>query len=368
MGTALAEMHIWSGAVTIIMGPLGALFLEIGRRFSYIMSPWKWLLVLEGVPALITGSFILAFMPNGPLDCDAFLTPKEQRYLASKVQATEMERKRRSVNLARAGDASGSGVTAEDTSGVMGAVRTILRILSDVRCVALILMQVCQNIGLFGATWFFPIILSQEGKQSMSFISAMEVINVTCYTITNYQWAKHSDRTQERLLHMAISLALAALGLLVTALVIRGDGAVNAPFVLLYVLYIFWQMWQQSYYTPFRAYQGDILPKATSATGFALINGLGSFGGVIGPTLAGWLRDVTGSYVVTLIALGGVLLLGSLILCCLHCSEMIKRQNLKRHWAEGGGGGGLLEQQLSSTEEPLLHSDSSDDASGSKAN
>ena len=317
MGTALAEMMVWSAGVTIIMGPAGSLALEIGRRFSHIMSPWKWLIVLQGVPAPLAGILILAFMPNGPLECDAFLAPKEQRYLATKVHATEMERKRRSANLARAGDAAAS----EDTSGVMGAIKAIVRILSDMRCIALILTQVCQNIGLFGATWFFPTILSQDDKQSMSLISALEVINVTCWTTFNYFWARHSDRTQERILHMVVNLIFAAVGLITTALVIRGDGAVNAPFVLLYVLYIFWQMWQQSYYTPFRAYQGDILPKATSATGFALINGLGSFGGVIGPTLAGWLRDVTGSYVIPLIALGCVLLLGALILGVLRCYE-----------------------------------------------
>ena len=352
MGTALAEMHIWSGAVTIIMGPLGALFLEIGRRFSYIMSPWKWLLVLEGVPALITGSFILAFMPNGPLDCDAFLTPKEQRYLATKVHATEMERKRRSMNLARAGDAAGS----EDTSGVMGAIRTILRILSDGRCLTLIVVHLTQVTGLYGATWFFPTILSQDDKQSMSLISALEVINVTCWTTFNYFWARHSDRTQERILHMVVNLIFAAVGLIATALVIREDGAVSAPFALLYGLYIFWQMWQKSFYTAFRAYQGDILPKASSATGFALINGLGSLGGVIGPTLAGWLRDVTGSYVIPLIALGGVLLIGSVLLCCLHCAESISRQRRRDvHDISSVIDEEQQQQQhISSTHEPLL--------------
>ena len=159
MGTALAEMMVWSAAVTIVMGPAGSLALEIGKRFSHIMSPWKWLIVLQGVPAPIAGILILAFMPNGPLECDAFLTSKEQRYLASKVHATEMERKRRSANLAHASDVPAN----EDTSGVMGAMRAILRILSDMRCVALILTQLCQNIGLFGSTWFFPIILSQNG-------------------------------------------------------------------------------------------------------------------------------------------------------------------------------------------------------------
>ena len=285
------------------------------------MSAWKWLLVLEGLPALVAAALILAFMPNGPLECDAFLAPKEQHYLATKVHATEMERKRRSANLAHASIEGGSRDTDDDTSGVMGAIRTILRILSDGRCLALVAVQFVQAAGFMGATWFSAIILSQDGKQSISFISAMEMLNATCQTIMNYFWARHSDRTQERLLHMIASLTLAALGLVTTALVIQGDGAVNAPFALLYVLYIFWQMWQQSYYTVFRAYQGDILPKASSATGFALINGLGSFGGVIGPTLAGWLRDVTGSYVIPLIALGCVLLLGALILGVLRCYE-----------------------------------------------
>ena len=332
-----------------VQGPLGALFLEIGRRFSHIMSAWKWLLVLEGLPALVAAALILAFMPNGPLECDTFLAPKEQHYLATKGHATEMERKRRSVNLAHGSDASGGG----DTSGVMGAIRTVLRVLSDMRCVTLIFIHICQASGYFGATWFFPIILSQESKQSMSLISAMEVINVISWTTVNYFWGRHSDRTQERLLHMVVNLSLAALGLLVTAFVIRGDGAVNAPFALLYVLYLFWQIWQQSYFTPFRAYQGDILPKASSATAFALINGFGSLGGFLGPTLAGWLRDVTGSYVIPLCALAGILLTGALMSAIMHCYEPVK-----------GHRGGLRMQQLSSSEEPLLRSHDDDSESG----
>ena len=110
-----------------------------------------------------------------------------------------------------------------------------------------------------------------------------------------------------------------------------------------------------SYYTAFRAYQGDILPKASSATGFALINGLGSLGGVIGPTLAGWLRDVTGSYVIPLIALGGVLLVGSVILCCLHCAETISRQPKRdAKDAESGIDEQQQQQHISSAHEPLL--------------
>ena len=59
-----------------------------------------------------------------------------------------------------------------------------------------------------------------------------------------------------------------------------------------------------------RSYQADIFPKNVSAAGFALTNGFGVLGGVIGPLVTGQLRQTTGGYLLP-IALNAALVFAS---------------------------------------------------------
>ena len=88
-------------------------------------------------------------------------------------------------------------------------------------------------------------------------------------------------------------------------------------FPVVYFSYICFQIGVNIYSSPFRAYQADVLPHAASAQGFALVNGLGCIGGVIGPALSGSLRDHTGSYAAPLVVLGFFLLISAGILSLL---------------------------------------------------
>jgi nitrate/nitrite transporter NarK len=50
-----------------------------------------------------------------------------------------------------------------------------------------------------------------------------------------------------------------------------------------------------------------------AASGLALINSVGTFGGLVGPVLMGWLKTTTGSFTVGLAALGGLMIVASLL-------------------------------------------------------
>ena len=80
----------------------------------------------------------------------------------------------------------------------------------------------------------------------------------------------------------------------------------DAPFAIVYIFYIVFQIGSILYYTLLKSYQTDILPKNVSAAGFAAINGLASLGGVTGPLIMGSLRQRTGSFVVPLFVLAAL--------------------------------------------------------------
>jgi ACS family tartrate transporter-like MFS transporter len=55
-----------------------------------------------------------------------------------------------------------------------------------------------------------------------------------------------------------------------------------------------------------------------AAAGIALINALGNLGGAVGPSMMGWLRDVTGGYVGGLLVLTAVLVAEAILVVSLR--------------------------------------------------
>jgi hypothetical protein len=57
-----------------------------------------------------------------------------------------------------------------------------------------------------------------------------------------------------------------------------------------------------------------LLASTAAAGGIALTNSLGSFSGWIGPTVVGWLADVTGKTTTGLYVVGGLEILGTILI------------------------------------------------------
>jgi nitrate/nitrite transporter NarK len=78
------------------------------------------------------------------------------------------------------------------------------------------------------------------------------------------------------------------------------------------------QMGQRSVMSVFWAIPPIFLGGTGAAAGIALINSLGNLGGWFGPSMIGWLRDVTGGYSGGLLALAAVLVAEALVVISLR--------------------------------------------------
>ncbi len=117
----------------------------------------------------------------------------------------------------------------------------------------------------------------------------------------------HSDRTLERRYH-------AALGYLVSAIGLVGIGVfANSPALAFTALVIaataplsghqaFWQM------------PTMLLAGTAAATGIALINSIGNLSGWLGPSVVGWLEDLTGKTSTGLYVLAGLEVLAAVLI------------------------------------------------------
>jgi ACS family tartrate transporter-like MFS transporter len=110
----------------------------------------------------------------------------------------------------------------------------------------------------------------------------------------------NSDRTGERILHIAAPAFVAAIGFTLSAFMVS-----PVPGMIALTIAAIGDLGSRG---PFWSLPGRFLTSSASAGGIALINTIGSLGGFVGPYAVGLVKDATGSFT------GGLLLLAALLL------------------------------------------------------
>ena len=101
-------------------------------------------------------------------------------------------------------------------------------------------------------------------------------------------WGGHSDRTGERIWHLALASLFAGLGFVLSA-------AASSQIVVLLGLGMA-AIGVCAALAPFWAIPPHFLTGTGAAAGIALINAVGNLGGVFGPYAVGWALQETGGY------------------------------------------------------------------------
>jgi ACS family tartrate transporter-like MFS transporter len=162
---------------------------------------------------------------------------------------------------------------------------------------------------MYGFAFWLPKLLRQALPEFSDFhVSLLAILPWVLATASMWLIGQHSDRLRERRLHL---VALFAWSLLQTQLLVQnpsGWGAVAClaliPMGIYGSLGIFWAL-----ATP--------MLKSAPAGGIALVNSVGNLGGFVAPFLFGALLDATGDARVSLLTMGGFLLLGLVVLLSL---------------------------------------------------
>jgi MFS family permease len=112
-------------------------------------------------------------------------------------------------------------------------------------------------------------------------------------------WSRHSDRTRERVWHVAAPSILGAVGFILSTYFtspILGMVSLSIAALGIYAAApVFWTL------------STAFLSGASAAGGIALINSLGNFGGYAGPQLLGFVKDQTQSFAVALLTLAALM-------------------------------------------------------------
>ena len=163
----------------------------------------------------------------------------------------------------------------------------------------------------YGIFLWLPKILREASGIERLRLSAMTAIPFVAALVGMVLIGRHSDRTGERKVHVAACALTAAVGLLLAV-------AFREQHLLLVLSFTLSQIGQRSVMSVFWAIPPIFLGGTAAAAGIALINSLGNLGGLFGPSIMGWLRDVTGGYTGGLLVLAGVLVAEALVVLSLR--------------------------------------------------
>jgi nitrate/nitrite transporter NarK len=118
-------------------------------------------------------------------------------------------------------------------------------------------------------------------------------------------WARVLARKRRYVKHLVLTCAVAAVGFFAS---VASSSLLPAVFGLTVAI-----VGLSSVRTCFYSIPATFLDKQAAAGGVAFINAVGSLGGLVGPAMVGWLKDVTGSFNAGLMGMGGMLVLATLL-------------------------------------------------------
>ena len=257
---ALALFMIGIPVTTILGAPVSGFILDHVHWLG--VSSWRWLLILEGAPAIVCGALTYLLLPGGPQEAK-FLGPEEKEWIQAELQREEQQKfTRRSYS--------------------------VLQALASGRVWVLVLIYFGITVAIYALnSWAPQLVRSLSSLYSNSTIALLVMIPSLVGLAAMILVSRSSDRTLERRYHVAIPALATG-----TALVLLGTSPsafLSVALLCLLAAGVF------SCLGPFWTLPSEFLSGYSAAAGIALINSVGNLGGFVGPATIGFISQRTGT-------------------------------------------------------------------------
>ena len=227
------------------------------------LSGWRWLLMLEGLPAVIFGIITLFYLTDKPDDA-RWLPGDEREWLKREL----------AKNKGRYNEAHS---------------KSVWNGLKDPRVLMLTLAYFGATNANYGTLIWLPKILKSVSGSSNLIVTGISAIPFIIAVPVGLLVSAHSDKTGERKWHGALVTAIGALSL---ALMPFGLSST----VLSVMLFAVTTTAIYAMKGPFWAIATTVLDGKAKAASVGLINSLGNLGGFVGPYTVGYLMSRSSSY------------------------------------------------------------------------
>jgi ACS family tartrate transporter-like MFS transporter len=283
---------------SVIGGPISGLILD---TFNGVMglSGWQWLFIIEGVPSVLVGFWVLSYLTDKPREA-AWLEPNERIALQARI---DDERKNREAIR----------------KYTLGEALTNPRVL----CLSLVYFGIVS--GSYGLIYWPPQIVKGVATEiALDKVTGISINSLTGYlvavplafaTVAMIWWTRHSDAMHERVWHVAGPANVGGLALIAAAYL-------SSP-TLAAIALIVCAMGTFAALPTFWTLPTAFLTGSAAAGGIALINSIGNLGGFVGPYAIGWIKDATGATTLGLVALAARCIMAGLVILLLgHDSQI----------------------------------------------
>jgi|SRR5215470_3774949 len=245
---------------SILGAPLSGLILDHVHWFG--ISSWRWLLILEAVPAIICGVITYFLLPSRPQEA-SFLTAKEKEWIQAELAHEEQEKLEQHQY-------------------------SVFQALASPRVWYLILIYFGVTMGVSALqSWGPQVVKSLSNRYSNYTVGLVLMIPNLVGLATMILISRSSDRTLERRYHVAIPAITAGVALALL-------GTSHSPFYSVTLLTLV-ATGVYSCFGPFWAFPSAFLTGFSAAAGIALINSIGNLSQLAGPYMIGTIAMKTGN-------------------------------------------------------------------------
>ena len=263
----------------IIGGPIsGWIMGAMGGRAG--LANWQWLFVLEGIPSIIVGLLALRIVVDKPAKA-TWLTEREKQLVATDLEA----------------DYRQAGPREHGFGQALKLPRVWLLTLIH-------FSSISSNVTI---GFWIPSIIQGLGVKSTLSIGILSAVPYIGGMIGMVLVSRHSDLTLERRYHSAVPCLACAAGLVGIGVFAHAPALAFASLVVVVAGSL-------SYNGAFWQIPPMLLAGTAAAGGVALINSIGGLSGWVGPSVVGWLEDVTGSPAAGLYVVAALEVLGATLI------------------------------------------------------
>ncbi|HEY0296935.1 MAG TPA: MFS transporter [Bordetella sp.] len=253
----------------IVGGPVAGFVMSVASGLEGLTN-WQWLFLIEGIPSVIAGFAVLAYLPKKPDDAK-WLSAGEKAMVKAEVVRDAAD----------------------------PAKKSSLRHAFTARVWLMSAIYFCVVSGNATIAFWTPSIIKALGVQGNFTIGLVSAIPFIAGTIAMVWYGAHSDRSGERRMHCIIASIVATLGLIGTGYFLDQPNLALlsltiAAIGILAAFPVFWSL------------PAAFLAGTAAAGGIAVINSIGNLAGFVAPYIMGWLKDSTGSLAAGLYFVGAL--------------------------------------------------------------
>ncbi|MDM5360607.1 MFS transporter [Peribacillus sp. RS7] len=275
----LKEERSRANTFLILGNPVTVLWMSILSGYLLKAFDWRWLFIIEGLPAVLW-AFIWYKVVND--------RPKDAKWL------TDQEKKDMEMVL-------------QKEQAALKPVKNYKEAFKSKQVIVLSVQYFMWSIGVYGFVMWLPSIIKQASNMDIVATGWLSSGPYLLAVISMLTLSYYSDKTLNRKTFVWTSLLVGAIAFFGSFMI----GTSN--FWLSYALLVIAGGAMYAPYGPFFAIIPEILPRNVAGGAMALINSMGALGSFVGAYFVGYLNGLTGGPGASYIFMAGSLLISALL-------------------------------------------------------